>query len=674
MDKFKSLIGYNADWTVKADRDKERDRWSGNSTFIVAAVGCAIGLGNLWRFPYLCYKHGGAVFFIPYLLCLFGLGIPMILLEFTLGQVMQKGNVYVWNALHPRLYGLGFATCFACYLIVIYYNVLISWALTLFFNSFYNPLPWSVQRTTNVAGTSKDCPDVYITEEFFYKDVLGIINDDCSNYNASDSMGEGSFFQWQIFLSSMLTWIICFFCVFQGVKISSYVVWFTVPMPVIFVFIMVMNGFTLKNCDEGFRMYLKGYVNDEPINVNEKLSSGLMWSEACAQIFFTLSICWGVMVSYASYQPFKAPVIKNGLAVSLINCSFSFFAGFAVFSTVGYLEGMGSEVAKKTSSIGLAFIAFPAAIETMPGANFWALLFSLTLFMLGIDSAFAMVEGTVIVIQDSALGNKLSKVVTATLLCLVGALCSIVFCFNWGFYFFDSIDHYLNVYLIMLMAILQSIGAAWYHCQDDAIKTCKISALVLLVGYYGLLLPLAWLQFFAFGEDAWVAIPIFWVWFVIVSLVSCLVGKFGPNKLTIGKWYNDVFFSGVRPICHHMLIRNESKWNNVLERIFEFWWCFSIKFIFPWAMYTLLVLTFKTDITDPYGDLHMGWQILGAIVPIIGVIIFLIPLIANKAVPSGEFKKTFSIDNCAAPSGKIEPEAPAADEAKVMELEAASPQ
>jgi len=214
MDKVKSVLGYHPDWTVKANREAERDRWSNNSTFIVAAVGCAIGLGNLWRFPYLLYKHGGAVFFIPYLLCLFGLGIPMILLEFTLGQVIQKGNVYVWNALHPRLYGVGLATAFACYLIVIYYNVLISWALTLFFNSFYNPLPWSVQRTTDEAGLHKDCKDMVISEEFFYKDVLGIVNEDCTYYDAFDSMGNGSFFQWQIFLSSMLTWVICFFCVF----------------------------------------------------------------------------------------------------------------------------------------------------------------------------------------------------------------------------------------------------------------------------------------------------------------------------------------------------------------------------------------------------------------------------------------------------------------------------
>jgi len=151
------------------DRDKQRDRWSSNLTFIIASVGCAIGLGNLWRFPYLCFKHGGAGFLIPYLLCLFFLGIPMLLLEFGLGQILQKGNIVVWNQLHPRLYGLGLATCIACYLIVIYYNVIISWALAMFFFSFQSPLPWSMEHAKAVEGateaTDKTCPELFITQE-----------------------------------------------------------------------------------------------------------------------------------------------------------------------------------------------------------------------------------------------------------------------------------------------------------------------------------------------------------------------------------------------------------------------------------------------------------------------------------------------------------------------------
>jgi SNF family Na+-dependent transporter len=165
MNAFKKLLGYNSDWTVIKVEGVERDRWQSNTTFILASIGCAIGLGNLWRFPYLCYKWGGATFFIPYLMCLFFLGIPMLLLEFTLGQVLQKGNILAWSMIHPRLYGIGLATCTGCYLIVLYYNVIISWALLLFFASFKNPLPWSTQNTADVAGTYKECPKMFISEE-----------------------------------------------------------------------------------------------------------------------------------------------------------------------------------------------------------------------------------------------------------------------------------------------------------------------------------------------------------------------------------------------------------------------------------------------------------------------------------------------------------------------------
>ena len=266
----------------------------------------------------------------------------------------------------------------------------------------------------------------------------------------------------------MLTWAICFFTTFQGVKVSGIVVWITVPLPIVLVFLMVMNGFTLKNSDYGFRMYLKGYVDDKPIDFGDKLAGASIWSDAAGQIFFTLSICWGVMVSYASYIPKNSPVIRNAVAVAAINCSFSFFAGFSVFSVVGYLVGLSSPVSDKLSSRGLAFVAFPAAINTMPAPNFWCLLLFLTLFALGIDSAFAMVEGTIVVVQDSWIGKKWSKVGIATALCVIGAAATTLFCFNWSEALFDAFDHYLNIYTILSMGTMQAVAVGWYHCQDDA--------------------------------------------------------------------------------------------------------------------------------------------------------------------------------------------------------------
>lgn len=233
-----------------------------NLTFVLAAIGSAIGLGNFWRFPYLCYKWGGGLFFVPYLGSLFTLGLPMMILEFGLGQLFQRGDIGVFRNIHPRLAGVGAASVLSSYCITLYYNVIIAWALIYLACSFMPTLPWSLSladpktlvRNTPTAG----CPGMAITEEFFYKDILHTINDDCTIYDTKTVMGQGTTAQWQVMISTVCVWICVFFCVFKGVKSSSYVVWITVPLPTVFIFVMVLNGLTLDNADQGIRMYLKG--------------------------------------------------------------------------------------------------------------------------------------------------------------------------------------------------------------------------------------------------------------------------------------------------------------------------------------------------------------------------------------------------------------------------------
>lgn len=233
-----------------------------NMTFIMAAIGSAIGLGNFWRFPYLCYKWGGGLFFVPYLGSLFTLGIPMMILEFGLGQLFQRGDIGVFRNIHPRLAGVGAASVLSSYCITLYYNCIIAWALIYLVAAFINPLPWSSVYADPTTGAYKDstglCATIPITQEFFYKDILHIYNDDCTPYDTKTVMGQGSTAQWQVMISTVVVWLCVFFCVYKGVKSSSYVVWVTVPLPCVFIFIMVLNGLTLPNADQGIRMYLLG--------------------------------------------------------------------------------------------------------------------------------------------------------------------------------------------------------------------------------------------------------------------------------------------------------------------------------------------------------------------------------------------------------------------------------
>ena len=211
-------------------------------------------------------------------------------------------------------------------------------------------------------------------------------------------------------------------------------------------------------------MYLKGYdaEGNEP-DFGALLSRPAMWADACGQIFFSLGICMGTMTSYSSFNDVQKPIIGDGFKIAFTNAGISFIAGFACFSTVGYLIGQGSPVSGNVSSIGLAFVAYPAAIEMMPGPNVWAFILGVTLFTLGIDSSFSMLEATATVMADAPAFKNMPRKLLALLLCVLGAISSIAFSFNWGFTYFDVVDHYLNVYLMLLIGVLETMGVGWVY-------------------------------------------------------------------------------------------------------------------------------------------------------------------------------------------------------------------
>jgi len=447
---------------------EDRPRWLSRMTFILAMVGYCVGLGNFWRFPYLCFQWGGAAFFVPYFVCLFFIGLPITLMEMTLGQKFQRGDVGVFRGIHPRLAGVGMASVLAAFMITAYYNIIIGWSLIYLVFGFFSPLPWSVQYT--VDGKHKDCvgqfgtEKLFITTEVFYRDIAKTINEDCTNLDTSTSWADSTVFGWEVYLATVAVWVIVYFIIFKGVQSSSYVVWVTVPMPIIFIFIMIFNGLTLENADAGVRMYLKGYdAEGNPPDLNAKLKNGKMWAQACGQIFFSLGICMGTMTAYSSYNHKYKPIIGDAFRIALTNSFISFCAGFAVFSVVGYLIGIESPVSGSTASIGLAFVAYPAAIETMPAPNLWAIILGVTLFTLGIDSAFSMLEAASSVMQDSPTFEKWPQKVIALFLVILGSFFSLFFSFNWGFTLFDVVDNYLNTYLMLVVGVLEVMGVGWVY-------------------------------------------------------------------------------------------------------------------------------------------------------------------------------------------------------------------
>ena len=343
-------------WLSKEEKNPAggRERWMNRPTFILAAIGSAIGLGNFWRFPYLTYKHDGGPFFFPYLMCLFLMGIPLLLMELGLGQKFQRGDISVFRGIHPRLAGIGLASVFSAYIITFYYNVIISWSLVYFVSAFKSPLPWSkdiedFDRRGCCQGDEckalalelgEDVTEKSRAEIFFNNDVIRFYNDQCLPY----ADGDPTQFSVYAFIAVLFVWLSCFLAIFKGVKSSSYIVWITVPLPVVLIIVMVFKGLSLEGHEQGIKQYLGGNP-DKYLDVipgsdkwNEiKADEERIWGDAAGQIFFSIGVCMGIMTSYGSYNDIRKPIIMDNLIISLCNSCLSFIAGFAVWSVVGYL-------------------------------------------------------------------------------------------------------------------------------------------------------------------------------------------------------------------------------------------------------------------------------------------------------------------------------------------------
>jgi len=303
---------------------------------------------------------------------------------------------------------------------------------------------------------------------------------------------------------------------------------------------------------------------------------------------------------------------------------------------------IGSPLREKTSSLGLAFIAYPAAIETLDNSNFWTLMLALTLFTLGIDSAFSLVEATSTVIYDTETGRKLPRKITAMILCVLGAFISTIFCSNWGFTYFDVVDHYLAVYLMLILGILQCFGAGWVYEADVVMEKLNTrSVMVLAVGYWSTLIVLGILAYFAFPNSSWVSIPIFWGIVIILWIVSYFIS----SAKSFSDWYANCFLYGVRKLARSMSILSYERGHPLwLYHLFEFWWGFSIKYFCPFAIWWLLMMSLQNDLATPYGGYHSFWQFMGFLYPIVGLLCFLIPvfLCTKKEEFSKEIDEAFT--------------------------------
>ncbi|MHC4153983.1 MAG: sodium-dependent transporter [Planctomycetota bacterium] len=422
--------------------EEQRESWGTRGGFILAAVGSAVGLGNLWGFPYKLYSYGGGAFLIPYVLGLLLIGIPLMVLEFSLGHYTQRAAPEAFKRGHRRFEVVGWWGILLGFVIITYYPVILAYCFSFLWYSIagmFNggELPWAGKGIEGVAKA----------HDFFFGTYLG--------YQEGPGLGS---IRWKIVLPLAVSWAAMYFCIFRGVRLVGRIVWLTVPLPWLMLFILAVRGLTLEGSMQGLAYYL------DP--VWSELAKPNTWRYAFGQVFFSLSLAFGVMITYASFLHRKSDLNNNALIIGLADFATSFVAGLAVFATLGGMafvtQQAGNPVAVEKVAEGgpsLAFVAFPYALAQLPYSAYFSFIFFFALVTLGIDSAFSITESVLASIVDK---TGWRRDIVLVLMSLVGLAFGLVYITRGGLDWLGTIDGFVNgTWGIAFLGLLECVVLGW---------------------------------------------------------------------------------------------------------------------------------------------------------------------------------------------------------------------
>ncbi|XP_063970678.1 sodium- and chloride-dependent glycine transporter 1-like isoform X1 [Lytechinus pictus] len=448
--------------------DQARGKWGSKIDFLLSCVSYAVGIGNVWRFPFLCFKNGGGAFLIPYILMLVLAGLPLFLLEMSFGQFTSVGCLGIWK-ICPMFKGIGYGMLIICFLVSIYYQVILAYTIFYLFSSLTSVLPWAScghgWNTDNC--TSERIKDDNSTfnlttllnpkppsEEYFYNHVLGI----------SSGVHDLGDVKWKLALCLLAAWVITFLCLIKGIKTSGKVVYLTSTFPYLVLFILFIRGVTLEGAVDGIIFYMKPDI--------VKLAKPQVWQDAATQIFFSLGVAFGSLHTLSSYNKWKNNCYRDALIVSVINCLTSIFAGFVIFSVLGFMANQAGVSVEDivTSGPGLAFVAYPEAIARMPISPLWSILFFTMLFMLGLGSQFCQFETV-----NTGLADELEKynknfrkykwciTLTMSIICFLLGLPLVC---EGGMYLVNLMNDFSGGLSLVFIGMFETVVITWFYGAD----------------------------------------------------------------------------------------------------------------------------------------------------------------------------------------------------------------
>ncbi|WP_104083682.1 sodium-dependent transporter [Cryobacterium sp. Y11] len=400
----------------------QREMWSGRKVFILAAIGSAVGLGNIWRFPYVAYENGGGAFMIPYLIALLTAGIPLLFLDYAVGHRFRGSPPLALRRLHPKAEAIGWWQVGICFVIAVYYAVIIAWA------GMYVIFSFTTAWGDDAAG--------FFTGEFL---------------QVSDQVNVGFDFVPSVLIPLILVWGVVITILALGVQkgIARTAVVF-IPLLLIMFIILVVQALFLEGAWTGLdALFTPDWT---------RLGDSSIWVAAYGQIFFSLSVGFGIMITYSSYLRRKTDLTGSGFVVGFANSGFEILAGIGVFAALGFMaaaSGVGvDEVA--VSGIGLAFIAFPTIIAQAPAGVLLGVLFFGSLVFAGLTSLISIVEVIIAAVQDkSSWSRARSTLVVGIPLALISIL---LFPTTTGLNLLDVTDAFVNSFGIVAVALVAVVA------------------------------------------------------------------------------------------------------------------------------------------------------------------------------------------------------------------------
>ena len=488
----------------------KRETFSGRNAFIMAAIGSAVGLGNIWRFPYTTYENGGGAFIIPYLIALLTAGIPLLFLDYAIGHRHRGGAPLSYRRFSPHFEVFGWWQMMVNVIIGLYYAVVLGWAASYTYFS--------------INGAWGDKPIDFFIGEFL---KMGDIKN-----------GVSFEFVGMVTGPLIAMWIIALGVLSLGVqkgiaKVSSVLM----PVLVIMFMALVIYSLFLPGAEKGLDAL---FTPDW-----SKLSNPSVWIAAYGQIFFSLSICFGIMVTYASYLKKESDLTGSGLVVGFANSSFEVLAGVGVFAALGFIAtAQGQEVSEVAKGgIGLAFFAFPTIINKAPFGEVLGVLFFGSLTFAALTSFISVIEVIISAIQDKLRVRRVKVTfIVGVPMMLVSVL---LFGTTTGLPMLDVFDKFVNYFGIVAVAFVsliaivadEKLGLLGDHLNETS--SFKVGffwrlCIVLTTGILAFMLFSEGAKVFSEGYEGYPS------WFVNIfgwgMAISLLIVAFMLSRL---KWKND---------------------------------------------------------------------------------------------------------------------------------------